>query len=103
LKNPEIKTINHLEIIAGIIEYMSDFQLCNVCQHPGTFDNTLDVKQIPSNLRKFKEQKFTVWRCSSCHSLHSKESVDLNYYYENYIIGKQGLNYFFSLCLLQST
>ena len=60
-----------------------------------TFDNALEVKQIPSNIRKFKDQKFTVWRCSSCRSLHSKELVDLNYYYENYIIGKQGLNYFF--------
>ncbi len=41
-------------------------------------------------------QKFTVWRCSSCNSLHSKELVDLNYYYENYVIGKNGLDYFFS-------
>ena len=74
---------------------MSDFQLCNVCQQPGTFDNALEVKQIPSNIRKFKDQKFTVWRCSSCRCLHSKELVDLNYYYENYVIGKEDLNYFF--------
>ena len=74
---------------------MSDFTVCNLCQNPGTFDDSLEVNQIPSNKRKFKDHNFTVWRCSSCNSLHSKENVDLNYYYEDYSTSRLGLNYFF--------
>ncbi|MDJ0691494.1 MAG: class I SAM-dependent methyltransferase [Xenococcaceae cyanobacterium MO_188.B32] len=80
--------------MASGLQLESDFKVCNVCQYPGTFENALEVENIPSNIRKFKEQKFTVWRCSFCNSLHSKELVDLNHYYKNYIAGKPNLNYF---------
>ncbi len=63
---------------------MPDFTVCNVCEHPGTFENSAEINQVFSNVRKFKDQKFTVWRCSSCRSLHSKEEVDLDYYYKHY-------------------
>ncbi|MGH7998638.1 MAG: class I SAM-dependent methyltransferase [Brasilonema sp.] len=79
---------------------MGDCTVCNVCEQPRTFESAIEVNQIYSNLRKFQEQKFTVWRCSSCRSLHSKEEVDLDYYYEGYpvheVLSKQELpsNYF---------
>lgn len=72
---------------------MSEFTVCNVCEHPGKFENASEVKEHYSNVRKFKDEKFTVWRCSNCHSLHSKEEVNLNYYYEHYPIKTQTMNY----------
>ncbi|NEO74379.1 class I SAM-dependent methyltransferase [Moorena sp. SIO3H5] len=75
---------------------MGEFTVCNVCDNPGTFKQAKDVRQISSNVRKFKEHKFTVWRCSSCHSLHSKDSVDLDYYYADYPINNLRFNNFIS-------
>lgn len=63
---------------------MSDFTVCNVCEEPGIFKNSTEVNQIYCNVRRLKKDKFTVWRCSSCNSLHCKEEVDLDYYYKHY-------------------
>jgi 2-polyprenyl-3-methyl-5-hydroxy-6-metoxy-1,4-benzoquinol methylase len=71
---------------------MPDCTICNLCSSPGTFDAATDVVRVTSNLRRFQDQEFTVWRCTNCYSLHSKEEVDLNYYYKNYI--KLPENYF---------
>jgi SAM-dependent methyltransferase len=45
-------------------------------------------------VRKFKEHLFTVWRCSHCRSLHSKEQVDLAHYYAHYPLQQHRLDYF---------
>lgn len=73
---------------------MRDCKVCNVCQNPETLENALEVKEIFSNVREFQDEKFTVWRCLFCNSIHSKEWLDLNRYYQNYIVGKSSLNYF---------
>lgn len=73
---------------------MDSCEKCNVCSNPATFKNALESKQVYSNVREFKAEKFTVWRCSSCNSIHSREAVDLERYYENYFIKKSTLNYF---------
>ena len=72
---------------------MEDCTICNVCINPGTFEDSHEHNQIYSNVRKFKEENFTVWRCSSCLSLHSKESIDLEYYYDGYPINNHKLEY----------
>lgn len=64
---------------------MPDFTICDLCQTPGHLETASDINKIASNLRQFQDQKFTVWRCKNCHSLHSKESVDLEFYYRHYI------------------
>lgn len=73
---------------------MDDCTICNVCSHPaGNLENAAEQKQINSNVRRFNDEKFTVWRCSNCLSLHSKETVDLEYYYANYPIKKHAMKY----------
>jgi SAM-dependent methyltransferase len=57
---------------------------CNICDTPGTLGNALERQSVPCNVRAFKENAFTVWRCSGCRSLHCAEDADLNYYYSNY-------------------
>lgn len=72
---------------------MEDFTICNVCEEPGSLENSLEQGQIYSNVRMFKEERFTVWRCSNCLSLHSKEAVDLDHYYAHYPIKNHTLRY----------
>ncbi len=63
---------------------MATHTACNICENPGTLENSLDTNQIYSNVNKFSNEKYTVWRCINCNSLHSKEDVDLDYYYKDY-------------------
>jgi 2-polyprenyl-3-methyl-5-hydroxy-6-metoxy-1,4-benzoquinol methylase len=37
-----------------------------------------------SNVRRFKNEHFTVWRCPHCKSIHAQDEVDLDYYYGGY-------------------
>ena len=39
---------------------------------------------VHSNVRKFKDETFNVWRCDSCGSLHARDEVDLAHYYGGY-------------------
>ncbi|MBI2470654.1 MAG: class I SAM-dependent methyltransferase [Planctomycetes bacterium] len=72
---------------------MSEITVCNICECHGKYETALEVTEIYSNVRKFKNEKFTVWRCSNCNSLHSKEAVNLDYYYEHYPIKQHTMNY----------
>lgn len=73
----------------------TDFTTCNVCDNPGTLATAKEIQEVYSNRRKFSDRKFTVWRCSSCGSLHSKEAVNLDEYYEGYLANRN-LDYFLS-------
>ena len=66
--------------------------VCNVCEKPTTYDVADDVRLVPSNVRKFQQEQFTVWRCRNCQSLHSKEAVDLEHYYSFYPYKNHSLN-----------
>lgn len=63
---------------------MTGYDICTVCDTPGTFAEATDLGSIPSNVRRFKQETFTVWRCHNCGSLHSRETVDLDKYYKDY-------------------
>jgi 2-polyprenyl-3-methyl-5-hydroxy-6-metoxy-1,4-benzoquinol methylase len=65
---------------------MNECTVCNLCESPATFDQASEVHRVRSNVRRFQEENFTVWRCRNCQSLHSKESVDLDRYYRHYPI-----------------
>ena len=73
---------------------MAENTICNLCDNPGTYANATDVGQFPSVVRQFRQDEFTVWRCSNCQSLHVKEDVDLDRYYAGYPNHNQNLDYF---------
>lgn len=52
-----------------------------------------DLVRVPAIIREFQREKFTVWRCPSCGSLHCKEDVDLDSYYRVYPFSKQKLDF----------
>jgi 2-polyprenyl-3-methyl-5-hydroxy-6-metoxy-1,4-benzoquinol methylase len=55
---------------------------CNVCLK----DVSPDVERasVRSNVRKFREEQFGLWRCPECRSIHAAEEVDLAHYYRSY-------------------
>lgn len=67
---------------------------CNVCDNNSRFDGATEIALIASNVRKFADERFTVWRCSGCGSLHSKEGIDLARYYEGYVYQSHKADFF---------
>jgi 2-polyprenyl-3-methyl-5-hydroxy-6-metoxy-1,4-benzoquinol methylase len=55
---------------------------CNICMN----DVMGEVERATarSNVRRFKDERFNVWRCPHCKSIHAGDEVDLDYYYSAY-------------------
>lgn len=70
-----------------------DFVRCNMCDAGGSFSDAVESARVSSNVRRFEDHSFTVWRCRSCRSLHSKEAVDLRAYYREYPFQKQKMDF----------
>lgn len=68
---------------------------CNLCGDPGAFESAVEIAPVHSNVRAFQDESFTVWRCTGCGSLHSREPADLNRYYARYLLENQKLDYFY--------
>jgi 2-polyprenyl-3-methyl-5-hydroxy-6-metoxy-1,4-benzoquinol methylase len=43
-----------------------------------------ETASVRSNVRAFRDERFVVWRCSACRSLHAADEVDLDHYYRGY-------------------
>lgn len=55
---------------------------CNVCGAAAT--EPIERGEARSNVRKFSSERFGVWRCAACKSIHASEEVDLAHYYADY-------------------
>jgi len=55
---------------------------------------TVDSAQVRCDVREFGDETFTVWRCARCGSLHAKEPIDPDRYYQNYVNGRLSLEYY---------
>lgn len=66
---------------------------CIFCSHTAPSE-TIVAKKIRCNVRAFQGQKFTVWRCPQCQSLHSENKINLAEYYANYPLNQQPFDYF---------
>jgi len=63
---------------------------CLVCR---TVAPPRETATVRCNVRRYRDQRFGVWRCPHCQSLHTEKFVDLSAYYEGYPIRRQGLDY----------
>jgi len=72
---------------------MTDSVVCNVCERPGRLHEAKESCKVHSNVRAFSDETFTVWRCDGCGSLHCREEVDLDRYYERYPIKAHRLDF----------
>lgn len=69
---------------------------CVVCGAKAPAE-ALEHATVRSNVRKFREEKFRVWRCPSCRSIHAAERVDLAHYYAGYPIFSADLNWMLNI------
>jgi SAM-dependent methyltransferase len=72
---------------------VADYISCGLCGDHGRLDGAQEVAQVRCNVRSHSEDCFTIWRCSSCHSLHCKEDVNLSDYYRGYPFKVHQLDY----------
>lgn len=73
---------------------MARFELCNVCEAPGSLIGSSDKTSVHSNVRAFRNESFAVWRCQNCRSIHAQDDVDLNHYYSGYPFQRQKMDLF---------
>lgn len=45
---------------------------------------------MPSNVRALRAERFAVWRCAGCRSIHARDEVDLARYYAAYPMHAEG-------------
>ena len=69
------------------------YQYCTVCLEGGSYEDASESARIPSNVREFRDQQFTVWRCPRCRCLHSLEDIEFDKYYRAYPIQKTRLDF----------
>ncbi len=62
---------------------MTDSHYCNIC-FESTASRRANKATVSCNMRRFRGETFTVWRCSHCQSIHAIEDVDLEHYYHGY-------------------
>jgi len=72
---------------------MDERAACDLCGR-GTFAEATDIGRVRSNVREFRDETFTVWRCNACGSIHSLEQIDYARYYANYPLQRQKLDWF---------
>lgn len=68
-------------------------RICNLCENPAKFEDATEVKKVNCHVKSHSNDIFTVWRCNNCKSLHSLESIDLEYYYSDYPFKRHTLDY----------
>ncbi len=55
---------------------------CAVCG--AAADAASETAEVASNVRAHRAQRFVVWRCAACASIHARDPVDLDHYYRDY-------------------
>src|SRR5689334_15648087 len=55
---------------------------CVVCGAART--PACETALVPCNVRAFRDERFAVWRCAECRSIHASDEVDLDHYYRGY-------------------
>ncbi len=64
---------------------------CNIC---GTNrDESCETASVRCNVRRFRDQYFSVWRCRNCASIHAADSIDLDRFYQGYPVLGVGLDW----------
>ena len=53
--------------------------VCGAAREPNA-----ETAQVRSNVRAFRSERFEVWRCAGCRSIHASDAVDLDHYYRGY-------------------
>lgn len=58
--------------------------VCNVCDPAGAPVERPKVFLVKPNVRRIRDERFLVWRCVRCGTIHAHGEVDLDAYYRDY-------------------
>ena len=59
---------------------------CLICNYRVEPNNESAFSTFPCNVRAFMDEKFKVWRCPDCKTIHCLDVVDLDHYYAKFPI-----------------
>jgi SAM-dependent methyltransferase len=62
-----------------------------ICGAPRAAD--AEAASVRSNVRAFRDERFVVWRCGACQSIHAQDDVDLAHYYARYPVFDAALDW----------
>lgn len=65
---------------------------CIVCGAHSPIE-AVERGSVRSNVRRFADQSFAIWRCPVCRSIHAADDVDLDFYYAHYPFHQQAINF----------
>jgi 2-polyprenyl-3-methyl-5-hydroxy-6-metoxy-1,4-benzoquinol methylase len=71
---------------------------CLICNYHIDPSNKSALATFSCNVRAFKDEKFKVWRCPSCKTIHCLDVVDLPHYYAKYPIHQAELTWPYRIC-----
>lgn len=66
---------------------------CSVCDYQVDSNNKSIFVTFPCNVRAFMDEKFKVWRCPDCQTIHCLDVVNLDHYYSQYAYSKGQLRW----------
>jgi len=72
---------------------VGDEPTCCICGAQGKSAAAPKAALVRSNVRRFRDEQFALWRCEACGSIHARDNVDLRRYYEDYPFQRQRLNW----------
>jgi 2-polyprenyl-3-methyl-5-hydroxy-6-metoxy-1,4-benzoquinol methylase len=52
-----------------------------------------EIATVRSNVRVFRGERFRVWRCGACRSIHALDEVDLDHYYGSYPVFPEAIEW----------
>lgn len=70
---------------------------CVVCGKSWAAESVM-TRRVRSNIERFNDEWFSVWKCPSCACIHASESVDLDHYYAGYPNFSQKVNFIARVC-----
>lgn len=68
----------------GRLATMATSRICTICDLKVENVDMCERASVRSNIRRFIDESFMVWRCPDCQSIHARDEVDLSHYYAHY-------------------
>lgn len=62
---------------------MTETLTCAICRAAADA-GAVETGEARSNVRRFVRERFRLWRCPACRSIHARDAVDLAAYYAHY-------------------
>ncbi len=66
---------------------------CLICNYRVDPNDESAFSTFPCNVRAFMDEKFKLWRCPDCKTIHCLDVVDLDHYYAKYPIAQATLTW----------